>query len=64
MPGFERFTPSRLSDRNGFVKETLGGKGSDRRQRAECGHTLTAVSHAFRTIAGPERDRTTIKDVR
>ena len=30
MPGmgqFERFTPSRLSDCNGFVKETLAGLG-------------------------------------
>ena len=25
---FERFTPSRLSDRNGFVKETLAGTGA------------------------------------
>jgi hypothetical protein len=24
----ERFTPSRLSDRNGFVKETLAGAGA------------------------------------
>src|ERR1700757_1034607 len=25
---FERFSPSRLSDRNGFVKETLAGTGT------------------------------------
>jgi hypothetical protein len=25
---FERFTPSRLCDRNGFVKETLAGTGA------------------------------------
>src|SRR5215468_10329107 len=25
---FERFTPSRLSDRNGFVEETLAGTGA------------------------------------
>jgi len=25
---FERFTPSRLSDRNGFVKVTLAGAGA------------------------------------
>ena len=28
MGQIERFTPSRLSDRNGFVKETLAGTGA------------------------------------